>query len=355
MTDSDQSSAAARRPHRPQGDNSQSSEKKPSFWEKILAFMPIRSVSLRSDLQEALEAPYQDEEGFSASERTILQNVLKLGDMRVEDVMVPRSDIEAVEIDVNVGYVIERFRQVGHSRMPVYEDSLDKVVGMIHIKDVVEKVTEPAKPATGSGTNGSGSSSPVRFVSPALKHRIGKVEDLVRKVLFVPPSMPVIDLLTSMQATHIHMAVVIDEYGGTDGLATIEDLLEAVVGDIEDEHDEEEGQMIRALNEDVFIVDARAELDDLIAAIEDFDPGHYGDEVDTVGGLIFALAGRVPARGEIVSKLKGFDFEITRSDVRRVKQVRISRKRRKQPLMITGPETVALPTTETSNNHQAAE
>ena len=334
--------------------NSPSSGKKSSFWEKILAFMPIRSASLRSDLQEALEAPQQDEQVFSASERTILQNVLKLGDMRVEDVMVPRSDIEAVEVDVNVGYVIERFRQVGHSRMPVYDDGLDNVVGMIHIKDVLEKVTEPAKPAA-PGVTGNGASSPVRFVTPALKQKIGRL-DLVRKVLFVPPAMPVIDLLTSMQATHIHMAVVIDEYGGTDGLATIEDLLEAVVGDIEDEHDEDEGQMIRALSDDVFVVDARAELDDIIAAIEDFDPGHYGDEVDTVGGLIFALAGRVPARGEVVSKLKGFDFEITRSDVRRVKQVRISRKRRKQPLLITGPETVAVPTAEkTNSNHQAAE
>ncbi len=318
--------------------------------------MPIRSASLRSDLKEALEAPQQEDEVFSASERTILQNVLNLGDMRVEDVMVPRSDIEAVEVDVNVGSVIERFRQGGHSRMPVYEDSLDNVVGMIHIKDVLEKVTEEARPAANGAANGNGSSSPVRFVTPALKQKIGRV-DLVRKVLFVPPSMPVIDLLTSMQATHIHMAVVIDEYGGTDGLATIEDLLEAVVGDIEDEHDEEEDQMIRALNDDVFVVDARTELDDLVEVVgADFDPGHYGDEVDTVGGLIFALAGRVPARGEIVSKLKGFDFEITRSDGRRVKQVRVSRKRRKQPLLITGPVPDALPgPSEPTNNHQAAE
>lgn len=333
MTDIDQPSAAARRPHRPLGDNTSSSEKKPSFWEKLRALMPMRSASLRSDLQDALEAPDQHQDMFSASERTILQNVLKLGEMRVEDVMVPRADIEAVENDVNVGHVIACFRQGGHSRLPVFEDSFDNVVGMIHIKDVLEKVTEPARPAA----NGNGG-SPVRFVTPTLKQKIGKL-DLVRKVLFVPPSMPVIDLLTSMQASHIHMAVVIDEFGGTDGLATIEDLLEAVVGDIEDEHDEEEGQMLRSIGEDVFVVDARMELDDLVQAIPDFDPGQYGDEVDTVGGLIFALAGRVPVRGEIVSKLTGFEFEITRSDVRRVRQVRISRKRRKQPLLMPGPDT----------------
>ena len=332
------------------GDNSSSQgEKKPSLWEKLTSFLPARSASLRSDLKEALDAPQPDEEAFTPSERTILQNVLKLGDMRVEDVMVPRADIEAVEIDVNVGYVIERFRQVGHSRMPVYEDSLDKVVGMVHIKDVLEKVTEPAKtPANGSA---NGATSPVRFVSPALKQKIGKL-DLVRKVLFVPPSMPAIDLLTSMQATHMHMAVVIDEYGGTDGLATIEDLLEAVVGDIEDEHDQDEGEMIRPLGDDVFIVDARMELEELSEAIgPDFDPGRYGEDVDTVGGLIFALAGRVPARGEIVSKLKGFDFEITRSDGRRVKQVRISRKRSKPQLLLAGPDGAA----QTPDKQQAAE
>jgi len=297
---------------------------------------------LRTDLKEALDAPLDPSEtSFSPSERTILQNVLKLGDMRVEDVMVPRADIEAVEMGVNVGYVIERFRQVGHSRMPVYDESLDNVVGMIHIKDVLEKVTEPAPaPAGDTGTNGAaanGSRSPVRFITPALKQKISRL-DLVRKVLFVPPSMPVTDLLASMQAARMHMAVVIDEYGGTDGLATIEDLLEAVVGDIEDEHDEDEVPMIRALDEDVFVADARVELDDLIATIgPDFDPGEYAEEVDTLGGLIVAILGRVPVRGEIVSRFKGFEFEITRADARRVRQVRISRRRRKQPLLLAGP------------------
>ena len=323
-------------------------------------------MSLRTDLKEALEGPFlPTDTSFSASERAILQNVLKLGELRVEDVMVPRADIEAVEAGVNVGYVIERFRQVGHSRMPVYEESLDNVTGMIHIKDVLEKVTEPAKTAAttaGNGTNGHNGQSPVKFVSPVLKQKISRLE-LVRKVLFVPPSMPVTDLLASMQATRMHMAVVIDEYGGTDGLATIEDLLEAVVGDIEDEHDEGEAQMLRAVGEDIFIADARVELSDLIETVgTDFDPGEYAEDVDTLGGLIVAMLGRVPVRGEVVSKLKGFEFEITRADARRVKQVRITRRRRKQRLLIAGPKTdiadeftPELGEQSRSNNQQAAE
>ncbi|WP_404400791.1 hemolysin family protein [Pelagibacterium halotolerans] len=319
---------------------------------------------MRTDLQEALESHYDAEmpDSFSASERAILQNVLNLGDMRVEDVMVPRADIEAVEVNVTVGHVIERFRDVGHSRMPVFEDSLDSVIGMVHIKDVLNRTTERVKadkPA--DGTNGAGNgngmpASPVKFVTPALKQKIGKL-DLVRKVLFVPPSMPVIDLLQSMQATRMHMAVVIDEYGGTDGLVTIEDLLEAVVGDIEDEHDEDEVAMLKPLNEDMFLADARIELSELAETVgPDFDPGEVAEDVDTLGGLVFALMGRVPVRGEVISKLKGFELEITRADARRVRQVRITRKKRKQRLMFTGPKAEAsLGPQDGSSGQQAAE
>ncbi|MCD7058516.1 hemolysin family protein [Pelagibacterium xiamenense] len=335
--------------------------------------MPGRAGSLRTDLQEALESPYDAEmpDSFSASERAILQNVLNLSDMRVEDVMVPRADIEAVEVNVTVGHVIARFRDVGHSRMPVFEDSLDSVIGMVHIKDVLNRTTEPVKPekhasgpngaANGNGSangNGNGApASPVKFTTPALKQKIGK-HDLVRRVLFVPPSMPVIDLLQSMQATRMHMAVVVDEYGGTDGLVTIEDLLEAVVGDIEDEHDEDEAAMLKPLNEDMFLADARIELSELAETIgPDFDPGAVAEDVDTLGGLVFALVGRVPVRGEVISKLKGFELEITRADARRVRQVRITRRKRKQRLMIAGPKAEASATAphEGPSGQQAAE
>ncbi|WP_246018388.1 transporter associated domain-containing protein [Pelagibacterium montanilacus] len=312
--------------------------------------MSSKSPSLRSDIQEALDAPEDDLDGdsFSASERAILQNVLKLGGMRVEDVMVPRADIEAVDAAVAVGHVISRFRDGGHSRMPVFEDTLDNVIGMIHIKDVLDKVTEEVKPekgtsagpanGNGNASNGAGNgngngnsngSSPVRFLSASLKQKISKL-GLVRKVLFVPPAMPVTELLASMQTTRMHMAVVVDEYGGTDGLVTIEDLLEAVVGDIEDEHDEDEAVMVRAVGEDTYLADARVELGEVIDVVgSDFDPGELAEDVDTLGGLVFALAGRVPVRGEVLSRLKGFEIEITRADPRRVRQVRIVRRRRK--------------------------
>lgn len=355
MNDQDQSSAAARRPHRPSGDTETTStqgEKRPTLWERVRSLISNRSASLRSNIQDALDSQQAETTpSFSASERAILQNVLKLGETRVVDVMVPRADIEAVDKGATVGYAIKRFSDGGHSRMPVYEDSLDNVIGMVHIKDVLEKVTEPSKPGT-NGSNGHGNgnghsngngnghaSSPVKFVSAALKQRIGK-QGLVRKVLFVPPSMPVTELLASMQTTRIHMAVVVDEYGGTDGLVTIEDLLEAVVGEIEDEHDEDEAVMIKTVAEDTYLADARVELSEITEVVgEDFVPGPLAEDVDTLGGLIFAMAGRVPVRGEVLSRMKGFELEITRADPRRVRQVRIIRRRRK-PRLVT-PEIAA--------------
>lgn len=288
--------------------------------------LTTRAPSLRSDLQTALSEPQDESEaGFSASERTILENVLKLSDIRVEDVMVPRADMEAVEASATLGQAIARFLEVGHSRLPVYEDNLDAVTGFIHIRDVLARITEPVKTAESSpGQNGV--ANPVKLVSPTLRTRLSKLQ-IVRDLLFVPPSMPITDLLQSMQATHIHMAVVIDEYGGTDGLVTIEDLLEAVVGDIEDEHDEDDAVMVRRIDESTWLANARIELVDLYQAIGSaFDAGDYIDEVDTLGGLIFAMAGRVPVRGEIVTGLEGWAFEITRADARMVHQVRIVRR-----------------------------
>ncbi|GGA38160.1 hemolysin family protein [Pelagibacterium lentulum] len=363
MTDYDQSSAAARRPHRQSGDSRDlvlSGDKRSSLWTKVKAMLSARSASLRDDLQEALDAPeHRLLDSFSASERAILQNVLKLGGMRVEDVMVPRADIEAVDTNVIVGEVISRFRSVGHSRMPVFEDSLDNVVGMVHIKDVLDKIAEPVKRSAANGpSNGNGNgtaASPVKLLSPMLKQKISK-QDLVRKVLFVPPSMLVTDLLASMQATRMHMAVVIDEYGGTDGLVTIEDLLEAVVGDIEDEHDEDEAAMLKPVGDDIYLADARVELSELIETIgPDFDPGELAEDVDTLGGLIFAILGRVPVRGELISKIKGFEFEITRADARRIKQVRITRRKRKPRLMIAGPKSETAATEVSAAPEQAAE
>ncbi len=291
-----------------------------SLWNRIKGIMALRTVSLRDDLQVALEETGSAETAdFSESERAILQNVLKLANVSVDDVMVERSDIHAVSSDINLGTLLARFRQVGHSRLPVYEDGLDNILGFIHIKDALAKITEPVTDPD--------KDVPVKLLSTALRQKIGKL-NIMRTAMFVPTFMPAADLLQSMRASRTHMAIVVDEYGGTDGLVTIEDLLEAVVGDIADEHDEAEQAMIRKVGEDTYVANARAELDDVKALIgPDFDPGEHAEDVDTIGGLVFDLAGYVPKRGEKVIKLEGFEFEILAADSRRIKRLRIRRKR----------------------------
>ncbi len=302
-----------------------------SLLERIKGLMPLRSVSLRDDLQEALDEKAGDEPGaFSESERVILQNVLKLSKVSVDDVMVERSDIHAVQSDINLGTLLAKFRQVGHSRLPVYDEGLDDVKGFIHIKDALAKITEPVTDPE--------KDVPVKLLSAALRQKIGKL-GITRTAMFVPTFMPAADLLQQMRASRTHMAIVVDEYGGTDGLVTIEDLLEAVVGEIEDEHDVAEAALIRKTGPDTYIANARAELDDVRALIgPDFEPGEYGEDVDTIGGLVFDLAGHVPKRGERVNGLDGFEFEILAADSRRIKRLRIRRKRDDaptEPLAIT--------------------
>ena len=292
----------------------------PGLWQRLKALWALRTVSLRDDLEVALDGHGGDETtDFSESERLILKNVLKLRQVSVEDVMVERSDIEAVEIDSTLGTLIAKFREVGHSRLPIYEESLDNILGFVHVKDalgrITGKVTDPEKDI------------PVKLNSPALRQKLAKL-GIMRTAMYVPTSMPVGDLLQQMRAGRVHMAVVVDEYGGTDGLVTIEDLLEAVVGEIEDEHDELAVSLIRKVGPDTYIADARAELEDVAALLgPDFDPSDYSEDVDTLGGLVFDLAGYVPSRGEIVTRLANFDFEILASDTRRIKRIRIRRKK----------------------------
>jgi CBS domain containing-hemolysin-like protein len=327
MNDSDSPSAPPKKPAQTKSNNEPPSSPAPTatwgqkLWNRLRGLIAMRTVSLRDDLEVALESENNGGTAdFTQSERTILKNVLDLAEKRVEDVMIPRADIEAIETSETLGVLVTRFRQVGHSRMPVYADSLDNIIGFIHVKDALRRITEPVTDPEAS--------VPVKLVSTPLRSRLEKL-DLVRQVLFVPPLMPVGDLLQQMQLKRVHMAVVIDEYGGTDGLVTIEDLLEAVVGEIEDEHDDDVA-LVRKVNSNVFIASARAELEEVREVIgPDFDPGSHADEVDTLGGLVFELAGHVPAKGEHVNGIKGFEFEILQADSRQVKRVKI--KRLKQP------------------------
>jgi CBS domain containing-hemolysin-like protein len=300
----------------------------PSLWTRIKAILALRTMSLRDDLQVALDndaGASAETADFSESERTILQNVLKLGDMRVDDVMVERSDIQAVDASITLGSLVARFREAGHSRLPVYDEDLDNLLGFIHVKDALQLITAPLPEEDGV------KDVPVKLVSSALRQKIAKL-DIIREAVFVPPSMPVGDLLQSMRASRVHMAIVVDEYGGTDGLVTIEDLLEAVVGEIEDEHDDLDQALVRKIGSETYIADARAELEEVRAVIgPDFDTGKLAHEVDTIGGLVFDLVGRVPVKGEIISRLKGYDFEILQADSRQIKKLKIKRTRQRVP------------------------
>lgn len=286
----------------------------PTLIERMRALFGLQAGSLREDLEDAIEESGTSDV-FTPQERAMLRNVLDLHEIRVEDVMVPRADIIAVALDDSLGEVLTRFREAGHSRLPVHGATLDEPKGMVHIRDFVQHITEPALAEIGRT-----SETTLHFDMRQSLEASG----VMRTVLFVPPSMQAIDLLVRMQTTRTHMALVIDEFGGTDGLVTIEDIVEMIVGDIEDEHDEDERPKITDNGDGSFTADARATLDDLGDALGlRLAPDDEAEEVDTLGGLVTSLAGHVPATGELVSGHAGVDFEIIDADPRRVKSVRL--------------------------------
>jgi CBS domain containing-hemolysin-like protein len=296
----------------------------PSLLKRFLSLFGVRNGStIRDDLEDALAEQGGDAASFSPGERAMLNNILRLREVRVEDVMVPRAEIEAIELHTSLAELLVLFEKSGHSRMPVYDESLDDPRGMVHIRDVVAHITRGAgKKRRRNGAKVVPVSGELDLAKVDLGRSIKEL-NLVRPVLFVPPSMLASDLMARMQASRIQMALVIDEYGGTDGLVSLEDIIEMVVGDIEDEHDDEE-PMITQSGEGTFVVDARAEIDEVAEMIGDsFTPGEHGEYVDSVGGLIFAALGRVPARGEVVQAVPGFEFHVLDADPRRVKRVRI--------------------------------
>jgi CBS domain containing-hemolysin-like protein len=223
--------------------------------------------------------------------------------LRVADVMTPRADITAVDLGASFKAVVAAFADSEHSRLPVYRESLDDPVGVAHLKDVFKLLAQPASRQGAAG--------------PILKR-------IKRETLYVPPSMRAADLLVRMQASRIHMAMVIDEFGGVDGLVTLEDVIEAVVGEIDDEHDEAAANQIVARAGGIFEVDARAALEELETALgRALIRPEMEEDIDTVAGLVTALAGRVPQRGEVIAHPSGLDFEVTDADPRRVKHVRV--------------------------------
>jgi CBS domain containing-hemolysin-like protein len=290
-----------------------------------------RSGSVRADLKVVLEEGAQTETGFSPEEATMLRNILGLRERRISDVMVPRADIVAVQQEIAIGELVKTFEGAGHSRLVVFNDTLDDPVGMVHIRDLIAFMTARATIAP-SETKPSGETKIRRRKANPAGLDLKAIDlamplsaaQIIRAILFVPPSMPAIDLLAKMQATRIHLALVVDEYGGTDGIASIEDIVEQIVGEIEDEHDDEENPSIVKQADGSFVADARASLEDVIALVgASFDIGDGGKDVDTLGGYLVTQVGRVPVRGELVPGPGPFEFEVLDADPRRVKKIKI--------------------------------
>jgi CBS domain containing-hemolysin-like protein len=259
---------------------------------------------LKREVAEPVEELQTSAAQQAAAAATLVGQARAFQRLTVDDVMTPRADIVAVEVDTPFEDLVARFMESEHSRLPIYRDTLDDPVGVIHIKDVFKVVAGKARKPAATST---------------------LLRRLKRETLYVPASMRAADLLAQMQKTRIHLALVIDEYGGTEGLVTIEDLIEAVVGEIDDEHDEASVSGVRARPGGVFEADARAALEDLEEALGagELAPSDLEEEIDTVGGLVVAIAGRVPRRGEVIGHPAGFELEVIDADPRRVKRIRI--------------------------------
>jgi CBS domain containing-hemolysin-like protein len=281
-------------------------DKAPSLFKRLSQLLrgDGTATAIRNSLEEVIEESDRESPALSAQERTLFANLLKVGERQVNDVMVPRADIVAAEETMPLVELVALFREAQHSRLPVYRETLDDPQGFVHIKDMLA-LMEP-------GEGGS------------FHWRASSINEIKRPILFVPPSMPVLDLLVKMQAAHIQLALVIDEYGGTDGLVSIEDLIEEIVGDIADEHDEDSAP-IRRDETGAFVADARVDLEDFKTetGIDLGVDDEATEDVDTLGGLVTSILGRVPQRGEIVAHPSGSEIEVLEADPRRVKRLRI--------------------------------
>jgi CBS domain containing-hemolysin-like protein len=248
-------------------------------------------------LRDAIEEFIAEEAGVpDGEERTLLRNILRIGARTVADVMVPRADVVAVEVSTSLAGVVAALNRGAHSRLPVYRDALDEVIGFVHIKDLLKFWEQPAG---------------------------FQLERVVREVLFVVASTPVLDMLLEMRLKRIHMALVVDEYGGVDGLVTIEDLVEEIVGEIEDEHDRADRPQLARRPDGTVVADGRATIAELESLAGPIVSAAERDEIDTLGGLVAALCGRVPRRGELVAHPSGVEFEVMEADPRRARRLRI--------------------------------
>jgi CBS domain containing-hemolysin-like protein len=301
-----------------------------------------KAAATRADLEMVLTAAEESQSGFSPEEAAMLKNILGLRECRIESVMVPRTDIVAVQQEISIGALLRVFESAGHSRLVVYNDTLDDPTGMVHIRDLITFMAARAsgEPALAAAESETPQPPDLNFAKIDLAMPLTTAK-IVREILYAPPSMPAVDLLAKMQATRIHLALVIDEYGGTDGLVSMEDLVELIVGDIADEHDERAMPAVMRQNDGSFVANGRASLDDVRAAIgEEFDVGEAARDVDTLGGYLVVRAGHVPVRGELVPGPPPFEAEVLDADPRRVKRVKIYRAKNRRP---AAPREISAP------------
>lgn len=275
--------------------------KKDSFIKRLTKIFGFgQQNNLRENIQHAIEENFSNGSkgsGLSNKEKTILENILTINKLKAADIMIPRADIVSVGHNSSFGDLIKFINKESHSRIPIFRKDLDDVLGMVHIKDLIKYINRESQSD---------------FV----------LKNIIRDVLFIPPSMPILNILLKMQSTKLHMALVIDEHGGTDGLITIEDLVEEIVGEIQDEHDEDDVIEFKTINEKTFIANAKMELIEFQKKTNiNFDT----DDVDTLGGYIFSLINRVPQKGEIIKNNPNFIFEIMDADPRKIKVLKITK------------------------------
>ena len=269
-----------------------------NFFSNFIFKSSLDKTNLKEDLETVLDNKSNNIDGISKQERIMLMNILKIDEILARDIMIPRAEIIAVEESITFDEVIKIFVEGAHSRIPIYHEQLDNITGMLHIKDLVKYQTEND-----------------------IKSNF--IDSIKKDILHIPPSMPALDLLIKMQLTRLHMGVVIDEYGGVDGLITIEDVIEEITGEIEDEHDDKDISMFIKLGPNTFEANARLSIEEL-ERISQIQLTKDDDDTDTIGGLVATVAGRVPQRGEIIKHDSGIVFTILDADPRRIKTIKIS-------------------------------
>ncbi len=267
----------------------------------ISLFRSNQKEELKNVIEDLIDENKSSTEKIDDGTKNIFKNVINLSDKCIEDVMIPRADIDAVSSDVKIDKLITFINKTKHSRIPVFQDNLDKIIGMIHIRDLFEKVNNKKK-----------------------KENLSLSKTITRKILFSSPSMKILDLLLKMRSEQIHMSIVVDEFGGTNGLVTIEDLVEEIVGEIKDEHDFEEIEEIKKISKKTYDVSARLPVEDLEKKIGGYFTDEEKEDIDTVGGLVFNLLGKIPSRGEVINHKSGLEFTIRDADTRKIKRILVN-------------------------------